>query len=841
VARTVTALNSVSPSPSDGGLTAWTVRAVAGPVPDRIEGQEIPATVPGTIHTDLWAAGLIPDPFLDDHERLVAWVGRCDWEYRTTFEFDPDQIDAAACTDLVFDGLDTVATVFVNGHEAGRSFNMHRSYRFGVSDFLVAGRNEVVVRFASPVKFATEQSQIIGYRPKTNPPPYNAMRKMACSFGWDWGPEIPTVGIWREVRLETWSAVRLDSVRVEPIVDADDVGRVDIVAELEWLGRPTDDLTLHARVAGEAKSVGLSADRPSSVVFSMDVGQVQRWWPRGRGQQHLYDLEVDVVAGDSVHDQWQKRIGFRTVAWRQEDDEYGRSFELFVNDEPVRVRGMNWIPDDAFPHRISREQYTRRIKQAQAAHVNLLRVWGGGIYEADVFYEICDELGMLTWQDFALACAAYAEEEPLRSEIAAEARENIIRLSPHASLVLWCGNNENYLGYDNWNWQLELEGKTWGAWYYEELFPALVADLNPTRDYIPGSPFSSLPDTNSNDPSSGTMHIWDVWNQLGYQHYRDHIPRFAAELGWQAPPNWATLKRSISDDPLTPESPGMLVHQKAQDGNTKLLWGLLPHFKRPDDMATWNWAMQLNQARAFTTAVEHFRSYSPRCSGVVLWQLNDCWPVTSWAVIDGDGREKMSYFAVKQAYEDRIVSIQPRTGTAGGLSIVLVNDDISAGRERPWNGELLIRRLDFSGKEIVRHTERVEVAAHHALAVEIPASVALADVEENEFLVASLGHVRGTWFYAAPRDSHLQVADLDVQLESIANAEGTHKVTITAENLVRDVAILADCVHPDATVDQNLMTLLPGESTVFTLTLPSGVDLQEVLEPGVIRSANDLV
>src|SRR5699024_8335471 len=169
--------------------------------------QEIPATVPGTIHTDLWAAGLIPDPFLDDHERLVAWVGRCDWEYRTRFEFDPDQIDADACTELVFDGLDTVATVFVNGHEAGRSFNMHRSYRFGVSDFLVAGRNEVVVRFASPVKFATEQSQIIGYRPKTNPPPYNAMRKMACSFGWDWGPEIPTVGIWREVCLETWSAV----------------------------------------------------------------------------------------------------------------------------------------------------------------------------------------------------------------------------------------------------------------------------------------------------------------------------------------------------------------------------------------------------------------------------------------------------------------------------------------------------------------------------------------------------------------------------------------------------------------------------------------------------------
>lgn len=841
MARTVTALNSVSLSPSNEGSTSWTVRAVAGPIPDHVQGQEVPATVPGTIHTDLLAAGLIPDPFLDDHERLVAWVGSCDWEYRASFVFDPDQVDAAARTDLVFAGLDTVATVFVNGHEVGRTFNMHRSYRFAVSDLLLSGRNDVVVRFASPVKYATEQSQIIGYRPKTNPPPYNAMRKMACSFGWDWGPEIPTVGIWRDVHLETWSDVRLDSVRVEPIVDADDIGRVDVVAELEWLSQPKDDLKLQVRVAGVETSVGLSTDAPSSVVFSVDVGRVQRWWPHGRGQQHLYDVELDVVAGGSTHDQWQKRIGFRTVAWRQEDDEYGRSFELFVNDEPVRVRGMNWIPDDAFPHRISRQQYADRIEQAQAAHVNLLRVWGGGIYEADIFYEICDELGMLTWQDFALACAAYAEEEPLRSEIAAEARENIIRLSPHASLVLWCGNNENYLGYDNWNWQLELEGKTWGAWYYEELFPALVADLNPTRDYIPGSPFSSLSDTNSNDPSSGTMHIWDVWNQLGYEHYRDHIPRFAAELGWQAPPNWATLQRSISDDPLTPESPGMLVHQKAQDGNTKLLWGLLPHFKRPDDMATWNWAMQLNQARAFTTAVEHFRSYSPRCSGVVLWQLNDCWPVTSWAVIDGDGRAKMSYFAVKQAYEDRIVTIQPRTGTPGGLSVALVNDDASVDEEQLWSGELIIRRLDFSGKELARHTEPVEVSAHHALAVEVPASVALADMEENEFLVASLGQVRGTWFYAAPRDSHLQVADLDVQLESVANAEGAHKVTITAENLVRDVAVLADCVHPDAVVDQNLVTLLPGESTTFTLTLPSGVAPQQVLEPGVIRSANDLV
>src|SRR5690625_2614179 len=472
---------------------------------------------------------------------------------------------------------------------------------------------------------------------------------------------------------------------------------------------------------------------------------------------------------------------------------------------------------------------------------------------------------MLTWQDFTLACAAYAEEEPLYSEIAAEARENIVRLSSYPSLVLWCGNNENYLGYYDWNWQLELEEKTWGAQYYEELFPKLIAELNPTRSYIPGSPFSSIAGTHPNAPDSGTMHIWDVWNARGYDRYRDHVPRFAAELGWQAPPNWVTLKRAISDDPLTPDSPGMLAHQKATFGNSKLLWGLLPHFERPDDMPTWNWSMQLNQARAFRTAIEHLRSYSPRCAGVIMWQLNDMWPVTSWAVIDGDERPKPAFYAVAHSYSERVVTVQP---SGAGLSAVLVDD--SGAR---WSAVVTVRRLTLDGVERAGMRKDITVGPFETVEVGLPAEISTPDEAANELIVVSLGKARGTWFFAPPRDSALAPAELKTTVTPTATGASAH---VMAANLVRDLSILADVVHPDARVDKGLITLLPGEEVTFQVTIDPGtkqimarnagaqrvtsapagqsgveeaaelinaqqVDWKRLTQSGAIRSANELV
>ena len=360
-------------------------------------------------------------------------------------------------------------------------------------------------------------------------------------------------------------------------------------------------------------------------MLKLRVPDAALWWPRGYGDQALYDLEVRLTTDDStVVASTAHRIGFRTVEIDTTADASGTPFTLAVNGQPVFVKGANWIPDDAFPHRVDRARYARRLDQAEFARLNLIRVWGGGIYESDDFYAQCDERGLMVWQDFLFACAAYAEEEPLRSEIEAEVREAVARRASHPSLVVWNGNNENLWGHEEWNWKLRLDGKSWGADYYHDLFPEIVTELAPHVAYTPGSPFTPAPgtltadlDAHPNDPANGSMHIWDLWNQKDHPHYRTIAHDSSPSLGGRPPPTWSTLTRSVSDDPLTPESPGMLVHQKAMDGNVKLTDGLIPHLRLPGEdvrLALGDGAQPgPTQSR---TAVEWFRSLGPHCMGI---------------------------------------------------------------------------------------------------------------------------------------------------------------------------------------------------------------------------------
>ncbi|WP_318152842.1 glycoside hydrolase family 2 protein [Microbacterium helvum] len=811
--------------------TGWTLRASAGPAPTGFDGA-IPAAVPGCVHTDLLSAGLIPDPFLDDNESALAWIGLVDWTYSTTFAWNQDAADR---TDLVFQGLDTVTTIRLNGREIGATANQHRSYRFDVQGVLVEGENELVVAFRSPIKYANEQSVALGVRQRPYPLPYDAIRKSACSFGWDWGIATYTSGIVKPVGLESWSVARLAETRVVATPSGDG-GTVTVDVTVERAGM--DAVTLTVRAAGaEASTVIASGDRAR---VALDLADVKRWWPAGYGAQPLYDVEVELAASNgSVLDRTTRRVGFRDVRWDLTPDESGTPFTLVVNDQPIFVKGVNWIPDDALTVRVTRDRLRRRFAQALDANLNLIRVWGGGLYESDDFYELADELGLLVWQDFLFACAAYAEEDPLRSEIEAEARENITRLGHHASLVLLTGNNENLWGYEDWGWKLRLDGKTWGAHYYYELFPALVAELAPHVPYAPGSPFSpgmgwdgrQQTGPHPNDELHGSMHLWEQWNRRDWTTYREHTPRFVAEFGWQGPPAWSTLVRSVSDTPLTPESPGMIVHQKAMEGNTKLTNGLIPHFRLPEDMETWHWAMQLNQALAVRTALEHFRSWAPRTQGAIVWQLNDCWPVTSWAAIDGDERPKPLYYGLKNAFAPRTVTIQPRDG---GLAAVLSNDTAEA-----WSGELVARRLSFDGAELDAFTAELSLAPRETVVVALPAGVAQAQDVAGELVVAGVGEVRGFWFFAEPRDSALGAAQVEV---STTAGDGGTLATLTAQTLVRELTLLVDKVDPDAVASDALVTLLPGESTTVLVRHDGPVLAASTLsDPRVLRTANELV
>ncbi|MFF3066536.1 glycoside hydrolase family 2 protein [Oerskovia sp. NPDC057915] len=872
----------------------WTVRAVAGPVPahlaDRLHAP-VPATVPGTVHTDLLAAGIVPDPYLDDNEHVLAWIGRCDWEYRTTFEWTPDGHERH---DLVADGLDTVAAVTLNGHLLAETANQHRTYRLPVDEHLRPGSNELVVRFSSPLAYAAAQNVAMGYRPHTNPHPFNAIRKMACSFGWDWGLETATSGIWRPLALEAWSGARLAAVRpvatlADPAVDPPHASPADAphAAAAAAAAAPADQ-PVPGHLAVHVDGLVTTARVPSgeTTVVDLDLPQVRRWWPRGFGEQPLYEVTVELLPtpappGPSAEatgaraavgplDVRRHRVGFRTVRLDMLPDEHdgepGTSFVIVVNDRPVFVRGANWIPDDAFPHRVTRERYAARITQAEQANVNLLRVWGGGIFEADDFYDLCDERGILTWQDFLFACSTYAEEEPLRGEVEAEVRDNVVRLAPHPSLVLWNGNNENLWGFHDWDWQPRLQGRTWGLGYYTELLPALLAELDPGRPYTPGSPWSGSLDLHPNLDAHGSVHVWDAWNRKGYEVYRDHVARFVAEFGWQGPPTWSTLRDALSDDPLTPESPGMLVHQKAAQGNDKLTDGLLPHFPLPDDMDDWHWAMSVNQANAMTVGIEHLRSWSPRCAGAIVWQLNDCWPVTSWAAVDGAGRAKPTLFALAHAYRDRLVTVQPRRPDGGApvpggpsaLAVVVVNDSPA-----PWSGTLVQQRVRYDGTVLAEVSTAVGLAPRETRTLLLPDDVATVGRGADELVVATLGDERGLWFFAEPRDSALTEGGLDVVVRVVASgapapspvpgslrgpaadrgpAEGhRYEVTVTARDLVRDLALLVDKVDPDATVDDQLVTLLPGESATFTVTSPVPLDPGTLSARRVLRTANQLV
>jgi beta-mannosidase len=801
----------------------WTVRVVDGPAPEQFAGRSFAATVPGSIHTDLLAAGLIADPYLDDNEHLQAWIGACDWEYRTTFVWGDEGFDRE---ELVFEGLDTVARVELNDTVIAETRNMHRTYRVEVRSLLRNGENELAVTFASPVKYADRESLEQGYRPHVNHHPYNSIRKMACNFGWDWGPDVATVGLWRPVSLQSWSGVRLASVQPTVTVDGTDgiaTVRVEIATATvsAWSARVS---------VGTVSSTVQFAPGETVAEARLVVADAELWWPVGHGEHPLYDLDVVLQDGEVELDSWHGRIGFRTVRIDTEPDESGTPFTILVNERPIYIKGANWIPDDAFVHRVDRARYEERVLQAASANINLLRVWGGGIYESDDFYDVCDERGILTWQDFLFACAAYSEEEPMRSEVEAEARDNIVRLMPHPSLVIWNGSNENIWGYQEWGWAKRLGDRTWGLGYYLDLLPRLIAELDPTRPYTPSSPFSPTDEHYPNDAAHGSVHLWDLWNRQDYPHYRDHAPRFVGEFGWQGPPTWSTMARSLSDSPLTPESPGMLVHQKAQDGNVKLIDGLVAHLPLPDDIDDWHWAMSLNQAVAVQTGIEHFRSLSPHCMGSIVWQLNDCWPVTSWAAVDGDGRPKTLLYAIKHAYADRLLTLQPR---GEQLVAAIVNDT-----DADWSGDLEVRRLSFDGSQLAVMSVRAVIPARGTVTLEVPAAVGTPVDEADELLVATLGDQRALWFFAEYRDSRLEVPQLEV---AASRFDGGYTVTVTAANLVRDVTLLVDKLDGAARVDDQLVTLLPGESVTFAVTSAALIEDAAWSAPTVLRSANQLV
>ncbi len=615
----------------------------------------LPATVPGCVHTDLLHAGKISNPFYGTNELDLQWIEEHDWEYRTTFDV-PATILAKGEIDLCADGLDTVATVFLNGKKIAATENMFTAHRWPVKVQLRARRNELRIVFRSALDY------IRNTRTDSNPPremndPVGCsvrIRKQQCQFGWDWGPRFVTVGIWRALRIEAWSANRLDDLRLAQTHHPD--GSVALVATPR-LARPKSkthyalSVTLDGNAIAEVESAEASD-------LKCTLADPLLWWPAGQGDQPLYTVTLS-TRDDSGNDLGAitKRIGLRTIVLDQPADARGHKFQFLVNGRPIFMKGANWIPAHSFVADLTRADYSRDLRAAVSTHMNTIRVWGGGIYESEDFYDLCDELGLLVWQDFMFACNLYPADEAFLANVRAEAAHQVSRLRHRACLALWCGNNE--LVQIN---GAELRDNPASRTGYEKLFhdllPTVVASEDGVTPYWPSSEWrGTFENGHALGETSGDTHFWDVWHSRHpIKDYEKWDFRFCSEFGMQSyssPATNATFCPPGHDNVFGPE---MENHQKNRAGNQIILDYVSRRYRFPKDQSALITLSQLNQAYCMKVGVEHYRRLMPHCMGALYWQLNDCWPVASWSSIEFTGRWKALHHEARRFFAPALAS-----------------------------------------------------------------------------------------------------------------------------------------------------------------------------------------
>ncbi|WP_221774750.1 beta-mannosidase [Pelagicoccus albus] len=627
--------------------SAWTFRNAK-------ESKFYPATVPGCVHTDLRTAGLIPDPFWGSNELDLRWIENEDWVYETVFQVDLEQLQGER-VELVADGLDTIATVSVNGQEVAKTNNMFIGYRWDVKSLLKDGCNTISIHFASSAVYAretrTDYEGGVLNDPESRAP---VIRKEQCQFGWDWGPRFVTAGIWQDIRIESAPANVLRSFKVEQEHRENGEVLLSVSPEVDGRLRSLDyslEVSLNGVSAGTVASLGNGR-------FEVLIENPELWWPNGLGSQPLYEICLSATSKQTgtPAGSCQKTIGLRTIKLVREADEAGESFYFSVNGKPVFAKGANWIPVHAFVAGLTRDDYARDLESAAAANMNMIRVWGGGIYETEDFYDLCDELGLLVWQDFMFACAHYPGDAAFVRSVKEEATQQVKRLHHRASLALWCGNNESEL--------LAAKALTVPKnlkdykRVFEKLLPEVVSKNDGQTDYWQSSPHR--PDGENGHEAGekhGDTHFWDVWHaRHPVKSYEKWNFRFCSEFGMQSYSSPATNATFCSAEDNNVFGPAMENHQKNCGGNQVILDYVSRRYRFPKSQDDLIYLSQLNQAYCMQVGVEHYRRLMPHCMGALYWQLNDCWPVASWSSIEFTGRWKALHFIAKRFFSPALVT-----------------------------------------------------------------------------------------------------------------------------------------------------------------------------------------
>ena len=807
--------------------TGWRVREVPPeglPVHNTLPW--LPATVPGCVHTDLIHAGVIPDPFVRLNEHGVAWVDERDWVYETTFTVDGPPPASAF---LKFHGLDTLAEIVLNGEALGTTENMFFAHEFPVGGRLNTGENTLQVTFRAAMRVGAERLAAWNEAGEDTLPYHwdnwnerAFVRKAQYQYGWDWGPVLRGCGIWQPVELITVPVARITDWKHSVEFTEGGQAVVTVTAEVERMpGEEDTPLTLNVRLGGKETEV-VVAPGNSEVTATVTIDNPRLWQPNGYGEAAVYNVLLTLANETSKVQTRRAGIGLRTVELLHEPDADGKGegFKFRVNGTDVFIKGANWIPDHAFPSEITKKRLRERITQARDAGMNMLRVWGGGFYESDEFYALCDRMGILVWQDFAYGCSYYPDTGEYADLARTEATAAVKRIRHHASLALWCGNNENQTMFDG-NWTGTRPPRLLGDHLYHEVLPEVLAAEDPQTPYWPGSPYGG-PEGDSNSADFGDCHNWDVWHGRGdWVHYVENDSRFCSEFGFAAAPGMAAWDTCLNEGDKTPDSAAVRWHDKTRKGYDTYLGYIALHFPALQTLEDLTYYSQCNQAEALRCGVEHYRRCKGRNWGTLFWQLNDCWPVQSWAVIDSEGEPRAAYYATKRFYAPVLLSLV-RDGDT--VTAHVVNDTLTA-----LNGTVTLTVSTFDGDTLSEETASASVDANAAMSGPVFSLSAAAGRERDVFVHARFvaddpaAVAENFLLLAEPKDLRLPAPGLTL---SVADAgHNTVSVTLTAQRFAPYVWLRrTDSVILEGLPD-NYFHLRPGETR--TLRLPCPDDLRD--------------
>jgi beta-mannosidase len=782
----------------------------AGPGAQNAEWR--PAQVPGCVHLDLLRNRVIPDPFYRDNEAKLQWIENADWEYRTTFPADQTLLGRGH-VELVFDGLDAYSQVYLNDKLVLTADNMFRQWRADIKPYLKEGANSLVVFFPSPIKAAAKVAATDPWRAKTGTEEKTYIRKAAYEFGWDWGPRFVTSGIWRPVRLEAWDEARISDFHIRQRDVTAEVAHLVAEVEVTAAGDLAAEVTVSFPDAKLSRRADLHAG-VNHVDLPIEIAKPSLWYPAGYGAQPIYEFRANLKTGADVVDETSTRTGLRSVVLRREPDKWGRSFEFVINGIPVFAKGADGIPFDSFPTRVTTEQYRQVLQSAVDANMNMIRHWGGGYYETDEFYNMCDRLGIMVWQDFMFGNDWQPGTYPFKQNVAAEAEYQVRRLRDHPSIVLWCGNNETE-GAFAWRGgskkPAEVSRRMWEDYLtvFSGILPRIVERLTPETPYWPSSPSADYEDT-SDTYQSGDMHDWSVWHgRVPFRDYEKHNPRFMSEYGFQSFPEMRTVEAfTVPEDRTGIATPVMLAHQKNTAGNAIIHQYLLRDYPEPRDFASFLYVSQVLQAEGIKIGAEHLRRNRPRTMGSLYWQLNDCWPVASWSSIDYYGRWKALQYYARRFYNDLLVSPHDENGA---VAVYIVSD-----KTAPVTAYLRVRLMTFDGTTLSEKSETVQVPALSSrIYLQLPKEELLKGADVTKVFVAadlSAGGkpVSTNLIYLAPtKEIHLPPAPIKTELNG-------NRLRLSSPVLARSVWVSFGSL--DVNPSDNYFDLLPGQPVEIAIT-----------------------